>query len=75
MDMSEHIENLINAIGGIAEMLSLFHKQLLHEGFDETQAMYLTGEFMKAMIMSPPRGGVMMNERNFERLRYALGRV
>lgn len=57
MDMSEHIENLINAIGGIAEMLSLFHKQLLHEGFDEAQAMYLTGEFMKAMIMSPPRGG------------------
>lgn len=57
MDMSEHIENLINAIGGIAEMLSLFHKQLIHEGFDETQAMYLTGEFMKAMIMSPPRGG------------------
>lgn len=75
MDMSEHIENLINAIGGIAEMLSLFHKQLLHEGFDEAQAMYLTGEFMKAMIMSPPRGGVMTNERNFERLRYALGRV
>ena len=49
-------QDILNSIGAIAEMLDAFHKQLINRGFNEGDALYLTGEFLKTII-NPKQGG------------------
>lgn len=50
MDSNKMIEELINSIGAISEVLGLFYVNLIKQGFDAYQAMFLTSEFMKALM-------------------------
>lgn len=50
MNPEEEIEKLLNNIGAVAELLRVMYTALIDQGFDAAQAMYLTGEFLKATI-------------------------
>ena len=49
-------QDILNSIGAMAEMMDAFHKQLINRGFNEGDALYLTGEFLKTII-NPKQGG------------------
>lgn len=43
-------QDILNSIGAMAEMLDAFYNQLINRGFDKTDTLYLTGEFLKTII-------------------------
>ena len=49
-------QDILNSIGAMAEMMDAFYKQLINRGFDKSDALYLTGEFLKTII-NPKQGG------------------
>lgn len=40
-------QDILNSIGAMSEILDVFYNQLINRGFDKTDALYLTGEFIK----------------------------
>ncbi len=44
--MNEKLKEFVTAVGALAETLTLFHRGLIQNGLDETDALYLTKEFM-----------------------------
>lgn len=50
MDTQNMVKELMTAIGGLAEVMGAFHKELSKQGFNEQEKLYLTGEFMKTML-------------------------
>ena len=51
---------LLNSIGAMAEMASLYYRQLLKQGFNQTQALELTKTMTHALFT--PRSGGNDNE-------------
>ena len=56
MQSNDFVNQLINAVGSIAELMSVFYKSLLQNGFSESQSIYLTKEFMIS-TMKQSNGG------------------
>jgi len=50
MAPNDELTKLLDSIGAISEMLKAMYDDLIKIGFTETQAMYLTGEFLRATI-------------------------
>lgn len=48
------MDEYINAIGALAESMWLFHRELINVGFNETQALMLTADFMRTTITNRP---------------------
>lgn len=44
--MTSQVQNLIAAIGSLAEMCGIFYQQLLKNGFSKKQALELTKEYL-----------------------------
>lgn len=49
---NENVRAVINATGALAEMLSLFRKNLKENGFSDSECMYLCGSMLKALIFN-----------------------
>lgn len=48
--MKEDISNLLNAVGAMSELLKVFYDNLIKQGFSQKEALYLTGDYMKAVF-------------------------
>lgn len=48
------VDNLINAVGGIAEMCRVFYNACIKQGFTQTQSMELTKQIPYAMFSQKP---------------------
>lgn len=46
--MSDQIKDLLNAMGALSEVCWVFYQDLLKQGFDEKQALYLASVLIKA---------------------------
>ena len=46
-------QDILNSIGAMVEMVDVFYKQLINRGFNKSDALYLTGEFLK--IINNPK--------------------
>lgn len=51
----EPVKELMDAIGGLAELSGAFYKRLIENGFTAQQALYLTGELVRE-VLSGGRG-------------------
>ena len=47
--MSNEVENLVNAIGAVAELTKQFYDRLKDAGFEKEDALYLTGKFIDGL--------------------------
>lgn len=48
--MNEQLKNLLNGIGALAEFAKAWFDSFVSTGFDNAQALYLTGEMMKESL-------------------------
>lgn len=48
--MKDGISNLLNAVGAMSEMLRVFYDNLIKQGFSQEEALYLTSDYMKAVL-------------------------
>ena len=48
--MENEVQKILESIGAMAEVLATFYQALISNGFDDEQAVYLTGEYMKAVL-------------------------
>jgi hypothetical protein len=46
----DHLQDLINAVGSLAEIIGLMRDALLRNGFDDDDTIYLCGVYMEALI-------------------------
>ena len=56
MSPNDKIEELISAVGGVAEMCKVFYDSCKYQGFTDTQAMLLTSQIPRALL-TPKSGG------------------
>lgn len=50
MSPNDKIEELIQAVGGVAEMCKVFYDSCKSQGFTDTQAMLLTSQIPRALF-------------------------
>ena len=50
MSPNDKIEELISAVGGVAEMCKIFYDFCKSQGFTDTQAMLLTSQIPRALF-------------------------
>lgn len=52
--------DLMNALGAVAEMLGFFYGELKKQGFDDIQSMAFCTEYMKILLSNKddPKGGM-----------------
>lgn len=50
MNPLERIKDLMNSIGAISEVMKMWYDAFLEQGFDKTQATFLTGKALEAML-------------------------
>lgn len=46
----EQYQNLVNAVGSLAEIIGLMHDNLIRVGFDDGDALYLCGIYLEALV-------------------------
>lgn len=56
MSANDKIEELISAVGGVAEMCKVFYDSCRSQGFTDAQAMLLTAQIPRALF-SVSQGG------------------
>lgn len=47
---NEHTEKFINSLKATSEALYILYSSLIEQGFKETEAIYLTGEYLKSIV-------------------------
>lgn len=57
MSANDRIEELISAVGGVAEMCKVFYDSCKSQGFTDTQAMLLTSQIPRALFTPKSEGG------------------
>lgn len=55
-DIEAVIKKTLIAAGAIAELAAVYYQALLNKGMSNEAAMYLTGEFQKAIVSSSMGG-------------------
>lgn len=58
MSPNDKIEELISAVGSVAEMCKVFYDSCKSQGFTDTQAMLLTSQILIALFTPKSEGGV-----------------
>ncbi len=48
--MNDDLQDMLNAMGALAEQLAFFRDQLIDHGFDEDEALTLCQELMRTML-------------------------
>lgn len=51
--MNDEVQKFILAVGAMAEMLGAFRRNLMKQGFDEKQALFLTNTLLQETMRSP----------------------
>lgn len=51
--MDNQMNNYIQSMGILAESMFILYSQLIEAGFDDSQAMFFTNEFMLSTIARP----------------------
>ena len=55
--MNEKVEELKTSLGALSEMTRLFYENLVNQGFDETQSLYLTAQMIRSTFNAGIEGG------------------
>ena len=48
--MNTEFQKLIDSVGAASEILRLFYNSLIKQGFTKQEALYLTGNYLKAVF-------------------------
>ena len=56
MSSNDKIEELISAVGSVAEMCKVFYDSCKSQGFTDTQAMLLTSQIPRALFTPKSEG-------------------